>query len=43
VLERTAGQGVGDWAKLCRTEIAVGSAGQHRDMSTGWCEDADQG
>lgn len=38
---RAAG-GVGAWAELCRTAIAVGPAGQCRGMSAGWCEDAEQ-
>lgn len=42
MLERTAGQGVGDWEELCKTGRAVGPAGQCRGMSTGWCEDAEQ-
>lgn len=42
MLERTASQGVGDWAELCKTGIAVGPAGQCGGTSTGWCEGAEQ-
>lgn len=39
---RAAGQGVGAWAELCRTGIAVGAAGQCRGMTAEWWEGAEQ-